>query len=105
MKLNGNWKQGIYLSSGHGDVLTKCSISALRNNEQYHTEWSLIAKFRCGIIPLRVETGFYRNEPLQEHCCVLCTERSIVLYWGWKRFFLIGSTKTKKLFLSMGKCR
>lgn len=77
MKMNGNWKQGIYLSSGHGDVLNKCSILTLRNNEYYHTEWFLKAQFRCEIIPLRVETGRYRNEHLQEHCCVLCTKRSI----------------------------
>lgn len=40
-------------------------------------EQSLMAQFRCGILPLRVETGRYRNEPLPERCCVLCENRSI----------------------------
>ena len=40
-------------------------------------ERSLMAQFRCGILPLRVETGCYRNEPLQERYCVLCKSNSI----------------------------
>lgn len=40
-------------------------------------ERSLMAQFRCGILPLRVETGRYRNEPLPERCCVLCENRLI----------------------------
>lgn len=40
-------------------------------------ERSLMAQFRCGILPLRVETGRYRNEPLHERYCVLCKSNSI----------------------------
>lgn len=40
-------------------------------------ERSLMARFRCGILPLRVETGRYQNEPLQERYCVLCKSNSI----------------------------
>lgn len=35
----------------------------------------LMAQFRCGVLPLRVETGRYRNEPLQERCYVLCKKQ------------------------------
>ena len=33
---------------------------------------SLFCQFRYGILPLRVETGRYKNEPRDERICTLC---------------------------------
>lgn len=50
--------------------------------------------FRCGIL-LKIETGRYQNEPLQERCCALCKITSIE---DDKRLFLIpNSTKTTEI--------
>ena len=35
-------------------------------------ERSTMAQFRCGILPLRIETGRYVNEPLDERLCTMC---------------------------------
>jgi len=35
-------------------------------------ERSMLAQFRCGILPLRIETGRYVNEPLHERICTQC---------------------------------
>ena len=32
------------------------------------------AKFRCGIAPLRIETGRYENKPLEQRKCPFCVE-------------------------------
>ena len=33
---------------------------------------SAFAKFRCGVAPLRIETGRYENRPLEDRICPLC---------------------------------
>ena len=33
---------------------------------------SLFSQFRCGILPLEIETGRFRNIPLGERICKLC---------------------------------
>ena len=38
---------------------------------------SALAKFRCGVAPLALETGRYTNTPIQERVCTLCNSGSI----------------------------
>ena len=40
-------------------------------------EISYLAQFRCGILPLRVETGRFKNEPLSERKCTFCDQESV----------------------------
>ena len=40
-------------------------------------ERSIITQFRAGILPLRLETGRYINEPLENRLCTMCTENCI----------------------------
>ena len=40
-------------------------------------ERSMLSQFRCGILPLRVETGRYVGEPIEERKCRLCTQNKI----------------------------
>ena len=37
-----------------------------------HRHRAAFAKFRCGVAPLRIETGRFENKPLQEHKCPFC---------------------------------
>lgn len=41
----------------------------LKRNER-----SLLAQLRCGILPIRVETGRYIGETLEQRLCKLCSE-------------------------------
>ena len=34
---------------------------------------SAFAKFRCGVTPIRLETGRYENIKLEERCCFTCS--------------------------------
>jgi hypothetical protein len=34
---------------------------------------SAFAKFRCGVAPIRLETGRYENIRLEERCCFNCS--------------------------------
>ena len=36
-----------------------------------------LTQSRCGILPLRVETGRFRNEPLSERKCTFCDQDSV----------------------------
>jgi hypothetical protein len=38
---------------------------------------SILAQFRCGILPLRIETGRYHGEPVEERICSLCSENNV----------------------------
>jgi hypothetical protein len=38
---------------------------------------SILAQFRCGILPLRIETGRYHGEPVKERICSLCSENNV----------------------------
>ena len=38
---------------------------------------SVMAMFRCGILPLRIETGRYKCEPFEDRICVLCDQNEI----------------------------
>lgn len=37
----------------------------------------ILAQYRCGILPLNIEVGRYRNIPLDNRLCTLCPNRSI----------------------------
>ena len=37
----------------------------------------MTAQFRCGILPLRIETGRFRNLPVEERICELCNLRQV----------------------------
>lgn len=38
---------------------------------------SILAQFRCGILPLRIEMGRYHGEPVEERICTFCCKNSI----------------------------
>lgn len=38
---------------------------------------STLAQFRCGIIPIRIETGRFQGEPIEERICVFCSNRNV----------------------------
>jgi hypothetical protein len=38
---------------------------------------SLLAQFRCGILPLMIETGRYRNIPSDKQICPVCDMREL----------------------------
>ena len=40
-------------------------------------ERSALAQLRCGILPLRIETGRYINEPLHDRICRHCNSNEI----------------------------
>ena len=40
-------------------------------------ERSYLAQFRCGIPPLRVEAGRFRNEPIGDGKCKFCVQESV----------------------------
>ena len=44
------------------------------NNGQHR---SLLAQLRCGVLPLKLETGRYLNIPRDLRLCVLCSANSI----------------------------
>ena len=37
----------------------------------------MLAQFRCGILPLRIETGRYTGEQIQDRKCRLCDQSSV----------------------------
>lgn len=43
-------------------------------NKKYR---SVLAKLRCGILPLAIETGRWKSTPLEERVCVLCNDGSV----------------------------
>ena len=48
-----------------------------------HRHRAAFAKFRCGVAPLRIETGRFENKPLEERKCPFCdiveTESHVLL--------------------------
>ena len=40
-------------------------------------ERSIVAQFRCGILPLRIETGRYINESVNERLCKFCSSNAV----------------------------
>ena len=38
---------------------------------------STMAMFRCGVLPLRIETGRYKGEPVEDRICTMCNLNEI----------------------------
>jgi hypothetical protein len=68
---------------------------------------SAFAKFRCGVTPLRIETGRYENKNVNERVCFICHdqieyEKHVLLYLSKTFQFIKKLTihqEYKKLFL------
>lgn len=60
---------------------------------------SIMAQFRCGILPIRIETGRYKGGPVDERICNFCELNEIeddshfllncAMYSDFRRVFLI----------------
>ena len=54
-----------------------------KGNEEYLSldlsryQRSILAQFRCGILPLQIEVGRYRDVPLCDRLCELCDSNSV----------------------------
>ena len=78
-----------YAETWHASVMSKPKLRIYREFktnyglENYivfnlsRQERSYLAQFRCGILPLRVETGRFKNEPLSERKCMFCDQESV----------------------------
>ena len=70
------------------------------------THRSAFAKFRCGVAPLRIETGRYENLRLNERMCSVCSgeveDEAHVLFWCplLEIIYLILSVLLMEFFLS-----
>ena len=58
---------------------------------------SYIAQIRCGVLPLHIETGRYRNLKVEERLCKVCDSQSVEneLHFifdceAYSQFFIIG---------------
>lgn len=54
----------LYKYDKSSEIYTKSNV------KKYHR--SVFAQFRCGILPLEIEIGRYRNIPLEKRICQLC---------------------------------
>ena len=65
---------------GRNKLRTYCLFKSIFETEPYCTHimplrhHSASANFRCGVKPLRIETGIYENKPLEESNCPFCDE-------------------------------
>ena len=49
-----------------------CAELYLKQNISIKFRLSAYAKFRCGVAPLKIETGRYEKKPINERCCFMC---------------------------------
>lgn len=64
---------------------------------------STLAQFRCGIIPIRIETGRFQGEPIEERICVFCSNRSVEDEFHFLlHCSLYNDYRKKKLFENIG---
>ena len=65
---------------GRNKLRTYCTFKQDFVTEQYVTRpmpksrRSALAKFRCGVAPIRIETGRYERLPLEQRVCPVCTD-------------------------------
>ena len=63
---------------GNNKLRTYCQFKSVYQVEQYCKvilplrHRAAFAKFRCGVAPLRIETGRFENIPLDERNCLFC---------------------------------
>lgn len=77
-KYIAEWQTKI-LSQGNGNKLRTyklyksqyCTELYLKQNMSIKFK-SAYAKFRCGVAPLKIETGRYENKPINERSCFMC---------------------------------
>ncbi|CAG2193349.1 unnamed protein product [Mytilus edulis] len=81
--------QDFYLSMWKRDIIkvsklrTYIKLKTMVEQESYiklnlsKSQRSCVAQLRCGILPLRIETGRYIGEQREERICNFCTENSI----------------------------
>ena len=66
--------------TGRSKLRTYCLFKSIFETEPYCTHImplrhrAVFAKFRCGVAPLRIETGRYENKHLEERKCPFCDE-------------------------------
>ncbi|XP_050392671.1 uncharacterized protein LOC126811173 isoform X1 [Patella vulgata] len=63
-------------------------------------ERSHLAQFRCGILPLRIETGRYTSQKIEDRLCVMCHSGSIEDEWH----FLLHYNKNFFFFFFLKMC-
>ena len=62
---------------------TYCIFKEEYNTESYvysvynRAHRSILSQLRCGILPIRIETGRYTNIPVEFRLCILCDENAI----------------------------
>ena len=76
-------------------------------------ERSLLAQFRSGILPLRIETGRFRNLKVEERICLLCNNDKIEdeyhflcecsLFYEFRNPLFDAATRENSLFPDMSK--
>ena len=75
---------------------------------------SAFAKFRCGVAPIRLETGWYENIKLEERCCFNCSnliedETHVILhcpvYSDFRNNLFTEILKDNRNFMSLSDCQ
>ena len=49
------------------------SRQAIVKKNLSRVERSMVTKFKCGVLPIMIETGRYKDVPLEERLCQICT--------------------------------
>ena len=57
------------------NVMLECTIVNSVNTVSTTVRYGAYAKFRCGVAPLRIETGRYERLQLYERCCFHCANK------------------------------
>jgi hypothetical protein len=75
-------------------------------------EWSYLAQFRCGILPIRIETGRYIGERPEDRLCRFCGDQEIeneshflldYTFYREIRTFIFGDLLTSNSFVNMDR--
>lgn len=75
---------------------------------------SAFAKFRCGMAPIRLETGRYENLKLEERCCFNCPnliedETHVILhcpvYSDFRNNLFTEILKVNIIFMNLSDCQ
>ena len=72
---NRAWKQALPKKPKLRSYCTFKEYLSVENYVKYNltpAERSAIPQFRFGILPLNIETGRFRNQPVQDRLCTLC---------------------------------
>lgn len=83
-----NWYASInsvtgVLSGNNGNKLRKYKLFKREYKTEHYVHWfilqkhprSAFAKFRCGVAPLKIETGRYQSMPINERTCFNCVDQ------------------------------